>query len=108
MPLYLSLCKGFDIQMKGPDLQSENPKNIQTRGTSTKYRTILQKPGSARSADISFLDPNLTYRFRVIPKARLTEGEPTEAHRIGPGMSHCESCRVYTVCVTGCGVMLQS
>ncbi|KAG7216828.1 hypothetical protein INR49_001482 [Caranx melampygus] len=80
-----SVVTGFDIQMKGPDLLSENPKSIQTRGTSNKYRIIQQKPGSARSADISFLDPNLTYRFRIIPKARLTEGEPTEAHRIGPG-----------------------
>ncbi|XP_023280598.1 V-set and immunoglobulin domain-containing protein 10-like isoform X2 [Seriola lalandi dorsalis] len=78
-----SVVTGFDIQMKGPDLLSRN--RTQTRGTSDKYRTIQWKPGSARSTDVFVLDPNLTYRFRVIPRARMTEGEPSEVHRIGPG-----------------------
>lgn len=81
--------KGFDIQMKGPDLLSKTRNGTQARGSSNGFRTIQQKPGSARSADIFALDPNLTYRFRVIPKARMTEGEPSELHRIGPGMSNC-------------------
>ncbi|XP_039974519.1 V-set and immunoglobulin domain-containing protein 10-like isoform X2 [Xiphias gladius] len=80
-----SVVTGFDIQMKGPELLSENRNGSQTRGTSNTYRTIQQKPGSARSADIFALNPSLTYRFRVIPKARMTEGEPSEVHRIGPG-----------------------
>lgn len=71
--------------MKGPDLLSNNEKNAMTKGNSNEYRIIQQKPGSARSADIFFLDPDLTYRFRIIPKARLTDGEPSEVHRIGPG-----------------------
>ncbi|XP_015227333.1 PREDICTED: V-set and immunoglobulin domain-containing protein 10-like isoform X2 [Cyprinodon variegatus] len=80
-----SIVTGFDIQMKGPDLLSNNEKNAMTKGNSNEYRIIQQKPGSARSADIFFLDPDLTYRFRIIPKARLTDGEPSEVHRIGPG-----------------------
>ncbi|XP_041650075.1 V-set and immunoglobulin domain-containing protein 10-like [Cheilinus undulatus] len=80
-----SLVTGFDIQMKGPDLLSENQNGTRTKGNSDRFKTIQQKPGPARSADIFVLDPKLTYRFRVIPKARLTEGEPSEVHRIGPG-----------------------
>lgn len=87
----MCFCPGFDIQMKGPDLQSQNRDGSQTRGSSDGFRTIQQRPGSARSADIFDLDPNLTYRFRVIPKARMTEGEPSEAQRIGPGVSNCSS-----------------
>lgn len=85
----MCFCKGFDIQMKGPGLLSKNHNGTQTRGSSNRFHTIQQKPGSARSADIFVLDPNLTYRFRVIPKARMTEGEPSEVHRIGPGISNC-------------------
>ncbi|XP_044064303.1 V-set and immunoglobulin domain-containing protein 10-like isoform X2 [Siniperca chuatsi] len=80
-----SVVTGFDIQMKGPDLLNKNRNGTQTRGSSNSFHTIQQKPGSDRSADIFDLDPNLTYRFRVIPKARMTEGEPSEVHRIGPG-----------------------
>ncbi|XP_070767481.1 V-set and immunoglobulin domain-containing protein 10-like [Enoplosus armatus] len=79
-----SVVTGFDIQMKGPDLLSKNRNGTQTRGSSNRFHTIQQKPGTDRSADIFVLDPNLTYRFRVIPKARMTEGEPSEVHRIGP------------------------
>ncbi|XP_030606517.1 V-set and immunoglobulin domain-containing protein 10-like [Archocentrus centrarchus] len=78
-----SVLTGFDIQMKGPDLLSVNPPH--TKGSLNGYRTIQQKPGSARSTDIFFLDPKLTYWFRVIPKARMTEGEPSQIHRTGPG-----------------------
>ncbi|KAM9310185.1 V-set and immunoglobulin domain-containing protein 10-like [Pholidichthys leucotaenia] len=77
-----SVVTGFDIQMKGPDLLSTD--GISKRSLNT-YRTIQQKPGSARSADIFGLDPDLTYRFRIIPKARFTDGEPSKVHRIGPG-----------------------
>lgn len=79
--------KGFDIQMKGPALLGKNQRGVQARSTSNAFRTIQQKPGSARSADVFHLNPNLTYWFRVIPKARLAEGEPSEVLRIGPGMS---------------------
>ncbi|XP_062279155.1 V-set and immunoglobulin domain-containing protein 10-like [Scomber scombrus] len=79
-----SVVTGFDIQMKGPDLPSGNLNGTQTKASSNRYRTIQTKPGTARSADI-FVDPKSIYRFRVIPKARMTEGEPSEVHRIGPG-----------------------
>lgn len=79
--------EGFDIQMKGPGLLSQNPSGIKGRRTSSRFHTIQQKSGSARSTDIFYLDPNLTYRFRVIPKAHGTEGEPSKVLRIGPGMS---------------------
>lgn len=77
--------KGFDIQMKGPELESEKRNNTKHRGSADEFRTIQQKPGSARSADIFMLDPAATYKFRVIPKARMVEGVPSEVHRIGPG-----------------------
>lgn len=80
---------GFDIQMKGPGLLSQNPSGIKDRSTSSRFHTIQQKPGSARSTDIFYLDPTLTYRFRMIPKARLAEGEPSKVLRIGPGTSDC-------------------
>lgn len=84
----MCLYTGFDIQMKGPDLPSGNLNGTQTKASSNSYRTIQTKPGTARSADI-FVDPKSIYRFRVIPKARITEGEPSEVHRIGPGMVKC-------------------
>lgn len=81
--------KGFDIQMKGPDLLSHSGDYSVPRGSSKEYRIIQQKPGYARSADVFLLDPDMTYRFRIIPKARLTDGEPSKVHRIGPGMAVC-------------------
>ncbi|XP_029307836.1 V-set and immunoglobulin domain-containing protein 10-like isoform X2 [Cottoperca gobio] len=79
-----SVVTGFGIQMKGPGLLSKNRNGTQTRGSVNTFHTIQQKPGPVRRADIFVLDPNLTYRFRVIPKALMTEGEPSEVHRIGP------------------------
>lgn len=79
-----SIVTGFDIQMKGPDLLSSNDDGI-PKGGSKDYRIIQQKPAYARNADVFFLDPDSTYRFRIIPKARLTDGEPSKVHRIGPG-----------------------
>nr|XP_057940040.1 V-set and immunoglobulin domain-containing protein 10-like isoform X4 [Doryrhamphus excisus]XP_057940041.1 V-set and immunoglobulin domain-containing protein 10-like isoform X4 [Doryrhamphus excisus] len=75
-----SIVTGFDIQMSGPDLPSEDG-----RRSPNTYRTILPKPGSARSADILDLDPKALYRFRVVPRALMAEGQPTASHRIGPG-----------------------
>ncbi|XP_030013468.1 V-set and immunoglobulin domain-containing protein 10-like [Sphaeramia orbicularis] len=80
-----SVVTGFDVQMKGPELQTQSRNDTKTRGSSDVFTTILLKPGSARSADILFLDPDRTYRFRIIPKARSTEGEPSKVHRIRPG-----------------------
>uniref|UniRef100_A0A3Q3QLI9 Ig-like domain-containing protein n=1 Tax=Monopterus albus TaxID=43700 RepID=A0A3Q3QLI9_MONAL len=86
-----SIVTGFDIQMKGPDLLSTNHTGIQTRGSSDGYRTIQQKPGSARSTDIFGLEPKLTYQFRVIPRANMTEGVPSVVHIVGPGMENCST-----------------
>ncbi|XP_075962973.1 V-set and immunoglobulin domain-containing protein 10-like [Anarhichas minor] len=80
-----SIITGFDIQMKGPHSLSRNRNGTQTRGSSNRFHTIQQKPGAARSADIFNLDPKLRYSFRVIPKARMTEGQPSEVQKIGPG-----------------------
>ncbi|XP_036931885.1 V-set and immunoglobulin domain-containing protein 10-like [Acanthopagrus latus] len=80
-----SVVTGFDIQMKGPDLVTDTSNGTQTRGSSDKFRTIQHHPGSVRSADIFNLNPKSTYRFRVIPKALTTEGEPSGIYRIGPG-----------------------
>ncbi|KAK9514170.1 hypothetical protein VZT92_027656 [Zoarces viviparus] len=80
-----SIVTGFDIQMKGPHSLSRNRNGTQTRGSSNRFHTIQQKPGAARSADIFNLDPKLRYSFWVIPKARMTEGQPSEVQRIGPG-----------------------
>ncbi len=85
----MCFCKGFGIEMKGPALLSKNQNGTHTRGSSNRFHIIQQKPGSARSADIYVLDPDLTYRFRIIPKAGLTEGEPSKVHRIGPGALRC-------------------
>ncbi|XP_023131986.2 V-set and immunoglobulin domain-containing protein 10-like [Amphiprion ocellaris] len=76
-----SVVTGFDIQMKGP---GQNSTATHSGGSSDGYRTILKIPGSDRSVEISNIDPDLTYRFRVIPKAHQTVGEPSEVHRIGP------------------------
>ncbi|XP_047454018.1 V-set and immunoglobulin domain-containing protein 10-like [Mugil cephalus] len=78
-----SVVTGFNIQMKGPDLLSKY--STYTKASSDKFRTIQVKPGSARSTDVFPLEPDLTYRFRVIPKAHQTQGEPSTVHRIGPG-----------------------
>ncbi|KAK2909938.1 hypothetical protein Q8A73_007653 [Channa argus] len=78
-----SIVTGFDVEMAGPDLL--NNTGSQTRGSSNTYRTIQQKPGTARSTDVLALNPRLTYQFRIIPKANTTVGEPSVVHRIGPG-----------------------
>lgn len=64
--------------MKGPELEGGER-------SSDQYRTIQQKPGSARSADVFPLEPKSTYKFRLVPTALSTKGEPTEEHQIGPG-----------------------
>ncbi|KAK5861989.1 hypothetical protein PBY51_017423 [Eleginops maclovinus] len=79
-----SVVTGFDIQLKGPDLPDKHRNSTQNRGSANTFHTIHQEPGSIRSVDF-FLDPSLTYRFRVIPKALMTEGEPSEVQRTGPG-----------------------
>lgn len=84
----MCLYKGFDIQMKGPDLRSVSRNSSQTKSTSNGFRSIQRKPGPARSADVSVLDPELTYRFRIIARAGTTEGDPSEVHRIGPGSTN--------------------
>lgn len=83
--------EGFDIQMKGPGLLGKDQRGIQDRSTSNTFHTVQQKPGNARSADIFHLNPKLTYWFRVIPKARLTAGDPSKVLRIGPGTSDCSA-----------------
>ncbi|KAM4600444.1 V-set and immunoglobulin domain-containing protein 10-like [Polymixia lowei] len=80
-----SVVTGFDVQMKGPDILRDGHNASQSKGASKEFRSIQSKPGSARSADISVLDPKSTYRFRVIPSAGITVGAPSNAHRIGPG-----------------------
>ncbi|XP_051921892.1 V-set and immunoglobulin domain-containing protein 10-like [Hippocampus zosterae] len=79
-----SIVTGFDIQMSGPALASADGSIARSKGNGDTFRTILPKPGSARSADVLGLDPKATYRFRVLPRALMTEGRPTEARRIGP------------------------
>lgn len=80
-----SVVTGFDIQMKGPDLLNPKVNTTGPKSSSKGFRTIQQKPGSSRSADVYILNPKSTYRFRIVPKARLTAGEPSQVHRIGPG-----------------------
>ncbi|XP_056142039.1 V-set and immunoglobulin domain-containing protein 10-like [Lampris incognitus] len=82
-----SVVTGFDIQMKGPDLLSHSQNQNQSKSRSKEYRSIQRKPGTARSTDILVLDPESTYRFRIIPSAGLTVGHASESHRIGPGLS---------------------
>ncbi|XP_061145918.1 V-set and immunoglobulin domain-containing protein 10-like [Syngnathus typhle] len=79
-----SIVTGFDIQMSGPALVSADGNLSQSKGSADTFRTILPKAGSARSADIFHLDPKSTYRFRVLPRALMVEGQPTNARRIGP------------------------
>ncbi|CAN9513871.1 unnamed protein product [Ophioblennius macclurei] len=81
---YASVVTGFDIQMRGPDLQS-NSNATNAKAGSDGYRIIQQKAGFERKTDVFFLDPKSTYRFRIIPKARLTPGEPSSVQKIGPG-----------------------
>lgn len=74
--------KGFDIQMKGPEISSPSqPK----RNIRSDFCTVQVMPASARNTTVSGLDPKSTYDFRIVPKAGRTAGEPSEQHRIGPG-----------------------
>lgn len=74
--------------MKGPDILSKNHDGTQKQSSKDGFNTIKEEPGHVRNVDIFPLDPKLTYRFRVIPKARLTEGKPSEVQRVGPGISN--------------------
>ncbi|XP_074540422.1 V-set and immunoglobulin domain-containing protein 10-like [Halichoeres trimaculatus] len=80
-----SIVSGFDIEMKGPDLQSRNHIDTEAKKSSNTFKIIQTKPGNARSTDVLYLNPKRTYQFRVIPKAGTTKGEPTEVLRTGPG-----------------------
>lgn len=64
--------------MKGPELKGQ-------KRNSDEYLTVQQEPDSARSADVFPLQPKSADKFREIPVALMTAGEPTEAHQIGPG-----------------------
>ncbi|XP_054477132.1 V-set and immunoglobulin domain-containing protein 10-like [Anoplopoma fimbria] len=80
-----SVVTGFDIQMKGLDILSRNLDGAQTKASSNRFRTIKKEPGPVRRTDIFIQNPKLTYKFRVIPRALMTEGRPSEVQRIGPG-----------------------
>ncbi|XP_072316665.1 V-set and immunoglobulin domain-containing protein 10-like [Eucyclogobius newberryi] len=80
-----SIVTGFDVQMQGPDLGRSYRNDSRGTSRSNVFRTIQQKLGSARSADILSLDPKKTYKFRIVPKARLAEGEPSKVIQVGPG-----------------------
>ncbi|XP_063054834.1 V-set and immunoglobulin domain-containing protein 10-like [Engraulis encrasicolus] len=82
-----SIVTGFDIQMKGPDLStpSTNRTASLSQRAKNEYRTIMVRPGEARSADVSGLDPMTRYYFRVVPKAGRRDGEPSVQMPIGPG-----------------------
>lgn len=101
-----SIVTGFDVQMKGPNSLSRNRSGNQTRGSSDWFHTIQQKPGHARSADIFFLDPKLTYGFRIIPKARGTAGPPSEAQTAGPGEGLSGSAIAGLAAGIPCGLLL--
>ncbi|XP_034030030.1 V-set and immunoglobulin domain-containing protein 10-like [Thalassophryne amazonica] len=80
-----SVVTGFDIQMKGPKLLSEERNDNPTKRSSDGFRSIQQRPGSDRSTDIFTLDPKSTYMFRIFPRAGVIEGEPSRIQRTGPG-----------------------
>ncbi|KAM8869428.1 V-set and immunoglobulin domain-containing protein 10-like isoform 2-T2 [Spinachia spinachia] len=101
-----SIVTGFDVQMKGPNSQSRNLSGTQKRGSSAGFHTIQQKPGRARSADIFFLDPKLTYGFRVIPKARTTAGQPSVVQTAGPGEGLSGSAIAGLAAGIPCGLLL--
>nr|XP_055068024.1 V-set and immunoglobulin domain-containing protein 10-like [Misgurnus anguillicaudatus] len=71
-----SVITGFDIQMKGPDLAGSSR---------SEFRTIRMMPSFARTTNISGLDPESAYTFRIIPLAGKTTGEQSELHRVQPG-----------------------
>ncbi|KAF1388266.1 hypothetical protein PFLUV_G00088410 [Perca fluviatilis] len=96
-----SVVTGFDIQMKGPDLLGKN----HTQTSLDQFYTIQHEPGTNRSADIFILDPNLTYMFRIIPKALMTEGDPSAVHRIGPGEGLSRSAITGIAAGIPCGIL---
>ncbi|XP_077577923.1 V-set and immunoglobulin domain-containing protein 10-like [Stigmatopora nigra] len=77
-----SIVTGFDVQMCGPRLVVGDGTDSREKGE--EFRTIMRKPGSARSADVFHLNPKSTYRFRVLPRALMAEGQPSRPDRIGP------------------------
>ncbi|XP_037308679.2 V-set and immunoglobulin domain-containing protein 10-like [Pungitius pungitius] len=101
-----SIVTGFDVQMKGPNSLSRNLSGTQSRGSSDGFHTVQQKPGGARSADIFFLDPKLTYGFRVVPKARTTAGQPSAVLTAGPGEGLSGSAIAGLAAGIPCGLLL--
>ncbi|KAJ8404989.1 hypothetical protein AAFF_G00329100 [Aldrovandia affinis] len=79
-----SITTGFEVQMKGPDLQSSLGGSQRRKRATEEFRTIQNKPANVSSADLGVLDPKSTYWFRVVPVAGRGQGEPSKVHRIGP------------------------
>ncbi|XP_036393860.1 V-set and immunoglobulin domain-containing protein 10-like isoform X1 [Megalops cyprinoides] len=80
-----SVITGFEVQMMGPSLLPSPGGRQRRKRATNEFGTIQEKPSSARSTNISGLDPKATYRFRVIPTAGATRGQPSKELRAGPG-----------------------
>ncbi|XP_030639065.1 V-set and immunoglobulin domain-containing protein 10-like [Chanos chanos] len=81
-----SIVTDFDIQMKGPDLSSNtNGKHNLSGKAAHDFSTILTEPASARTINISGLDPKSTYYFQVVPLAGRMSGAPSVQQMVGPG-----------------------
>ncbi|XP_072572344.1 uncharacterized protein [Paramormyrops kingsleyae] len=79
-----SVFTGFNIQMEGPALQPSNGTNQRRKRDTGGFQTIAVMPSSARSKQISGLDPNSNYLFQVVPLAGSVTGPPSQNYSVGP------------------------
>ncbi|XP_048882775.1 V-set and immunoglobulin domain-containing protein 10-like isoform X3 [Brienomyrus brachyistius] len=79
-----SVFTGFSIQMEGPALQPSNGMNRRRKRDTGGLQTIAVMPSSARSTQISGLDPKSNYWFWIVPLAGSVIGAPSQNYSVGP------------------------
>nr|XP_023668813.1 V-set and immunoglobulin domain-containing protein 10-like isoform X1 [Paramormyrops kingsleyae] len=79
-----SVFTGFNIQMEGPALQPSNGTNQRRKRDTGGFQTIAVMPSSARSKQISGLDPKSNYWFWIVPLAGSVTGPPSQNYSVGP------------------------
>nr|XP_023668816.1 V-set and immunoglobulin domain-containing protein 10-like isoform X4 [Paramormyrops kingsleyae] len=97
-----SVFTGFNIQKVGPALQPSNGTNQDTGG----FQTIAVMPSSARSKQISGLDPKSNYWFWIVPLAGSATGPPSQNYSVGPGQGLSKAAILGLAIGIPCGFLL--
>ncbi|XP_072571981.1 V-set and immunoglobulin domain-containing protein 10-like [Paramormyrops kingsleyae] len=103
---HTSVLTGFNIQMEGPALQPSNGRNRCRKRDAGGFRTIAVMPSSARSKQISGLDPKSNYWFWIVPLAGSATGPPSQNYSVVPGQGLSKAAILGLAIGIPCGFLL--